>query len=160
MTGGEGNGAIMRSEIAESVSVATRLIADRARFEAIGAELARRNPAVVVVAGRGTSDHAAIYARYLLEHALGVPVALAAASLLTQYGIESASPQSALLAFSQSGAGPDMIALVESAKRRGAYSMRSPMTRTLDSPRQQMPPPTSMPDPSAPLRQPRPTLLS
>jgi glucosamine--fructose-6-phosphate aminotransferase (isomerizing) len=113
----------MRSEIAESVSVATRLIADRARFEAIGTELARRNPAVIVVAGRGTSDHAAIYARYLLEHALGVPVALAAASLLTQYGIESASPQSALLAFSQSGAGPDMIALVESAKRRGAYSI-------------------------------------
>lgn len=123
VAGGEGNGAIMRSEIAESVSVATRLIADRARFAAIGAELARRNPAVVVVAGRGTSDHAAIYARYLLEHALGVPVALAAASLLTQYGIESASPQSALLAFSQSGAGPDMIALVESAKRRGAYSI-------------------------------------
>ncbi len=78
---------------------------------------------MIVVAGRGTSDHAAIYARYLLEHALGVPVALAAASLLTQYGIESASPQSALLAFSQSGAGPDMIALVESAKRRGAYSI-------------------------------------
>ena len=123
VTGGEGSGAIMRGEIAESVSVATRLIADRSRFEAIGAELARRNPSVVVVAGRGTSDHAAIYARYLLEHALGVPVALAAASLLTQYGIESASPQSALLAFSQSGAGPDMIALVESAKRRGAYSI-------------------------------------
>lgn len=123
MAGGEGNGAIMRSEIAESVTVAARLLTDRARFEGIGKELARRNPAVVVVAGRGTSDHAAIYARYLLEHALGVPVALAAASLLTQYGIESASPQSALLAFSQSGAGPDMIALVESAKRRGAYSI-------------------------------------
>ena len=123
MAGENGNGAIMRGEIAESVSVAARLIADRRRFEAIGTELARRDPAVVVVAGRGTSDHAAIYARYLLEHALGVPVALAAASLLTQYGIESSSKQSALLAFSQSGAGPDMIALVESAKRRGAYSI-------------------------------------
>jgi glucosamine--fructose-6-phosphate aminotransferase (isomerizing) len=113
----------MRSEIAESVSVAARLIANRAHFETIGTQLALRHPAVVVVAGRGTSDHAAIYARYLLEHALGVPVALAAASLLTQYGIESASPQSALLAFSQSGAGPDMIALVESAKRRGSFSI-------------------------------------
>ena len=120
MSSGTGNGAIMRSEIAESVQVASRLIANRAHYEAIGAQLAERRPSVVVVAGRGTSDHAAIYARYLLEHALGVPVALAAASLLTQYGVESASPNSALLAFSQSGAGPDMIALVESARRRGA----------------------------------------
>jgi glucosamine--fructose-6-phosphate aminotransferase (isomerizing) len=122
----------MRSEIAESVQVASRLIANRAHYEAIGAKLAERRPSVVVVAGRGTSDHAAIYARYLLEHALGVPVALAAASLLTQYGVESASPNSALLAFSQSGAGPDMIALVESARRRGAYTVA--LTNDLTSP--------------------------
>jgi glucosamine--fructose-6-phosphate aminotransferase (isomerizing) len=122
----------MRNEIAESVQVASRLIANRAHYEAIGAQLAERRPSVVVVAGRGTSDHAAIYARYLLEHALGVPVALAAASLLTQYGVESASPNSALLAFSQSGAGPDMIALVESARRRGAYTVA--LTNDLTSP--------------------------
>lgn len=132
MSSGTGNGAIMRSEIAESVQVASRLIANRAHYEAIGAQLAERHPSVVVVAGRGTSDHAAIYARYLLEHALGVPVALAAASLLTQYGVESASPNSALLAFSQSGAGPDMIALVESARRRGAYTVA--LTNDLTSP--------------------------
>ena len=69
MSSGTGNGAIMRSEIAESVQVASRLIANRAHYEAIGAKLAERRPSVVVVAGRGTSDHAAIYARYLLEHA-------------------------------------------------------------------------------------------
>ena len=132
MSSGTGNGAIMRSEIAESVQVASRLIANRAHYEAIGAQLAERRPSVVVVAGRGTSDHAAIYARYLLEHALGVPVALAAASLLTQYGVESASPNSALLAFSQSGAGPDMISLVESARRRGAYTVA--LTNDLTSP--------------------------
>ena len=132
MSSGTGNGAIMRSEIAESVQVASRLIANRAHYESIGAQLAERRPSVVVVAGRGTSDHAAIYARYLLEHALGVPVALAAASLLTQYGVESASPNSALLAFSQSGAGPDMIALVESARRRGAYTVA--LTNDLTSP--------------------------
>ena len=132
MSSGTGNGAIMRSEIAESVQVASRLIANHAHYEAIGAQLAERRPSVVVVAGRGTSDHAAIYARYLLEHALGVPVALAAASLLTQYGVESASPNSALLAFSQSGAGPDMIALVESARRRGAYTVA--LTNDLTSP--------------------------
>lgn len=121
----------MRAEIAESISVTQRLIADRSRFESIGKALAERNPAVLVVAGRGTSDHAAIYARYLLEHALGVPVALAAASLLTQYGVESASPRSALLALSQSGAGPDMIALVESARRRGSLTVA--LTNVADS---------------------------
>lgn len=114
---------IMRGEIAASIEVVQGLIADRARLEAIGVQLAERRPKVIVVAGRGTSDHAAIYGRYLLEHAVGVPVALAAASLVTQYGIETASPESVLIAFSQSGAGPDMIALVESARRRGALTI-------------------------------------
>lgn len=114
---------IMRDEIVASSSVAQLLIDDRAQLQAIGNELARRRPAVIVVAGRGTSDHAAIYARYLLEHAVGVPVALAAASLVTLYGIETASPHSALIALSQSGAGPDMIALVESARRNGALTI-------------------------------------
>uniref|UniRef100_UPI00404AF430 SIS domain-containing protein n=1 Tax=Candidatus Limnocylindrus sp. TaxID=2802978 RepID=UPI00404AF430 len=42
------------------------------------------------------------------------------------------SPNSALLAFSQSGAGPDMIALVESARRRGAYTVA--LTNDMTSP--------------------------
>ena len=118
-----GPATIMRSEIAASIEVVQGLIAARLPLESIGARIAERNPKVIVVAGRGTSDHAAIYGRYLLEHAVGVPVALAAASLVTRYGIESASPDSVLFAFSQSGAGPDMIALVESARRRGAYTV-------------------------------------
>lgn len=122
----------MREEIVASIEVAQRLIDDRSRLEAIGRELAHRRPSVIVVAGRGTSDHAAIYARYLLEHATGVPVALAAASLVTQYGIETASPQSALIALSQSGAGPDMIALVESARRHGALTIA--VTNDVSSP--------------------------
>ena len=114
---------IMRAEIEESTTVAARLVARRDELEAVGARLAARDPAVLVVAGRGTSDHAAIYARYLFEASLGVPVALAAASLQTQYGVTSASPRSALLALSQSGAGPDTIAVTEAARRAGALSI-------------------------------------
>jgi glucosamine--fructose-6-phosphate aminotransferase (isomerizing) len=114
---------IMRTEIEESTTVAARLIARRDELEAVGARLAARDPAVLVVAGRGTSDHAAIYARYLFEASLGIPVALAAASLQTQYGVTSASPRSALLALSQSGAGPDTIAVTEAARRAGALSI-------------------------------------
>ena len=118
-----GPATIMRGEIAASAEVVRGLIDNRARLDSVGARLAERRPKVIVVAGRGTSDHAAIFARYLLEHAMGVPVALAAASLVTQYGIETASPESALIAFSQSGAGPDMISLVDSARRRGAFTV-------------------------------------
>jgi glucosamine--fructose-6-phosphate aminotransferase (isomerizing) len=114
---------IMRAEIAESIAVATRLLARRNELEAVGAHLAARKPAVLVVAGRGTSDHAAIYARYLFETTLGIPVALAAASLQTQYGVNSASPRSALLALSQSGAGPDIIAVTEGARLAGALTI-------------------------------------
>ncbi|MEY3726506.1 MAG: hypothetical protein RI971_1083, partial [Chloroflexota bacterium] len=41
---------IMSAEIAESVSVTARLVADRRRFEQIGEALAARRPAVLVVA--------------------------------------------------------------------------------------------------------------
>lgn len=123
---------IMRAEIEESIDVVARLVARREEIGAVGAALAARRPAVVVVAGRGTSDHAAIYARYLLEATLGVPVALAAPSLLTQYGVNSASAAVALVALSQSGAGPDINAVA--AASRGAGALTIGLTNETGSP--------------------------
>ena len=114
---------IMRHEIEEAIPVAERLIARASEIAKIGAALADRKPAVIMVVGRGTSDHAAIFARYVFEYALGVPVALGAASILTQYGVQSANKNVALIAFSQSGAGPDIIAMTEGARAAGALTI-------------------------------------
>ena len=41
---------------------------------------------MVLLAARGSSDHAALFGRYLIEVHLGIPVSLAAPSVLTRYG--------------------------------------------------------------------------
>ena len=46
----------------------------------IGAALRRRSPAVVITCARGSSDHAATYAKYAIETRIGIPVASAAPS--------------------------------------------------------------------------------
>lgn len=113
----------MRKEIEEAIGAVERLIAKRSELEELGANLAQGKPAVITVVGRGTSDHAAIFARYLFEYVAKVPVALGAPSLLTAYGAQSASRGTALIAYSQSGAGPDVIALTAGARSAGAFTV-------------------------------------
>src|SRR5215472_13372103 len=47
--------------------------------------LEQRRPRLVVIAARGTSDNAAQFGRYLIEITTGIPVSLAAASVVTVY---------------------------------------------------------------------------
>jgi glucosamine--fructose-6-phosphate aminotransferase (isomerizing) len=63
----------------------------------------------VTVVARGSSDHAAVYGRYLLETASGKPVSMAAPSLHTHYGIRADYRGQLVLAVSQSGATPEIV---------------------------------------------------
>src|SRR6266496_5407320 len=72
-----------------------------------------------LIAARGSSDHAATYAKYVWATLAGYPVALATPSLQTLY---KASPRMAgalLVGISQSGQSPDIIAVLEEGKRQG-----------------------------------------
>ncbi len=64
----------------------------------------------ITIVARGSSDHAATYGRYLLEAATGKPVSLAAPSLHTLYGISTDYRGQLVLAVSQSGATPEIVA--------------------------------------------------
>jgi glucosamine--fructose-6-phosphate aminotransferase (isomerizing) len=75
------------------------------------------------MAARGSSDHAAIYGRYLLEHLTGVPVALAAPSLVTTYKAKPRLRDWLVIGVSQSGQGPDINAVVAQATRQGAFTI-------------------------------------
>src|SRR4051795_11479358 len=90
-------GMLSRSGITEGTTVPGRMAGELMRAEmaeqpqVLRALIARGGPrlgpyAGVVIVARGSSDHAAIYGRYLLELATGRPVALAAPSLFTRYG--------------------------------------------------------------------------
>jgi glutamine---fructose-6-phosphate transaminase (isomerizing) len=72
----------------------------------------------VMIAARGSSDHAALYAKYLWGALCHFPVALAAPSLYTLYQSEIRLPGALVIGVSQSGQSPDIIAVLEAARRQ------------------------------------------
>jgi len=118
----------LASEIAEQPAVAARLLGPgRAAIDAIAGRLAPRlrdrDVDGVVIAARGTSDHAAIYAQYLFGARLRLPVALATPSLLSIYGVEPRLDRSLVVGVSQSGRSPDIVGVVAAARRQGGPSI-------------------------------------
>ncbi len=73
----------------------------------------------VMIAARGTSDNAARYAKYTLGSFNQLPVALAAPSLFTLYKQPPRMPRTLVAAISQSGQSPDIVAVMEEARRQG-----------------------------------------
>lgn len=72
-----------------------------------------------LIAARGSSDHAATYAKYAWSTLAGYPVALAAPSLLTMYKTQLRLANALVVGISQSGQSPDIIAVLEEGKRQG-----------------------------------------
>lgn len=113
-----------RLEIAEQPDVASRLLlhgADAAR--AIGARIKAAGPRGFVIAARGSSDHAALYAKYLFGARNAALVALAAPSLFTRYAHPPKLDGQCVIGISQSGSAPDVIAVIEEARRQGALTV-------------------------------------
>jgi hypothetical protein len=67
-------GALMGAEIAEQPEALARLL-DHGSTEiaAVAAQVAARRPRFVLLAARGTSDHAALYGKYLVEVTVELP---------------------------------------------------------------------------------------
>jgi glutamine---fructose-6-phosphate transaminase (isomerizing) len=113
---------LMASEAAEApVRIARMLDANAATFAQIGARLRAAPPAVVVTCARGSSDHAATYAKYLIEAMVGIPTAHAAPAIASVYGARSVPSDRLCLAISQSGRSPDLLAVAQQQKRAGAF---------------------------------------
>jgi glucosamine--fructose-6-phosphate aminotransferase (isomerizing) len=69
-----------------------------------------------LVAARGSSDHAATYARYVWGGLAGLPVAPAAPSLHTLYKTPPRMEGALMVGISQSGQSPDVVSVVEEAR--------------------------------------------
>jgi glutamine---fructose-6-phosphate transaminase (isomerizing) len=109
----------MRADMAAQPDVLRALAARRPELvEALSGP----DPAGVVIVARGSSDYAAIFARYLLEVVTGRPVALAAPSLVTLYGGELRLDGWLALGISQSGRTPEIVTVLE---RYGAAGART-----------------------------------
>ncbi len=77
----------------------------------------------VVIAARGTSDHAGVYAKYIIEYCMGIPVALAAPSIFTMYGKSLNLKNSLVIGISQSGKAADVLEVIISANQSGATTI-------------------------------------
>lgn len=113
----------MAAEIAEQPAVVARLVA---RSSDIAAAVAAVRPDPLrgfVLVARGSSDHAAVYGRYVLEYATGAPVALAAPSLQTRYGVVPRLDGFLAIGVSQSGRTPEVTATMEVLQAGGAHTI-------------------------------------
>ena len=111
----------MFQEAAEGASVVDRMLrANRDAVEALGESLRARPPRAVVTLGRGSSDHATTYAKYLIETGAGVLTASGAPSVSSVYEARQALGDVLFLAVSQSGRSPDLLSAVEAARDAGA----------------------------------------
>src|ERR1700737_2428659 len=113
-----------RDEIAEQPDVASRLLAhSREAVAAIGERIRQARPRGFVIAARGSSDHAALYAKYLFGRRNRMLVSLAAPSLFTHYASPPRLEGQCVIGISQSGSSPNVIAVIEEANRQGELTV-------------------------------------
>lgn len=106
---------------AAGTAAARQLAANRDATAALAARLRELDPPFAVTLGRGSSDHAASFAKVLFETRLGLPVVSQSPSTGSLYRATSTKLAGVpVFAISQSGRSPDLLAAAEDARRVGA----------------------------------------
>ncbi|MER5770490.1 SIS domain-containing protein [Streptomyces sp. NPDC001985] len=126
-------GRIMAGEMLEQPVVLRRVL-DRGapRIHEVAGLIAERRPRFVLLTARGSSDNAALYAKYLLEIRLGLPCGLTSMSTTTAYGARPDLRDVLVVVVSQSGGSPDLVASTRAARGAGAVTLA--VTNNPDSP--------------------------
>jgi glucosamine--fructose-6-phosphate aminotransferase (isomerizing) len=127
---------------AEAASAPALIAAQRRTNASALAQLAtafrESPPQTVITLGRGSSDNAASFARYLFERRLGLVTGSLAPSVSSIYGASLDFANVLLLAISQSGKSPDLVGTAERAQEQGAglvalvNDRASPLAQTAD----------------------------
>jgi glucosamine--fructose-6-phosphate aminotransferase (isomerizing) len=114
----------LKSEIFEQPAVLARLLESQLQnVRRLARAIRAHEVDYVFVAARGTSDNAALYAKYLWATFNRLPIALAAPSLFTIYGSPPALHRALVVGISQSGQSPDIVGVVEEGRRQGAPTL-------------------------------------
>jgi glucosamine--fructose-6-phosphate aminotransferase (isomerizing) len=135
----DGRQTLMARETAESGAVVARQLAENEAATRRFAETIRANdPPFVATIARGSSDHASLYLKYLIEILAGIPCASLGPSIASLYEAPLRLDGALAIAISQSGRSPDLIALQAAVKRGGALTLalvndaQSPLAREAD----------------------------
>jgi glutamine---fructose-6-phosphate transaminase (isomerizing) len=123
-------------EAAAAVQRQTQTLAEP--LSALARRLIRQRPRVIVTCARGSSAHAATFAKHLFERHLGVPVAAAALNIASVYHRSLDLRDQMLLVISQSGRSDDLIETAAMARAAGAVTvaivndLKSPLAQTAE----------------------------
>lgn len=124
---------LMWKELSETADVLSRIgESNAATLQKAVREVREKGIRNITGAARGTSDHALIYFKYLIEVFSPYKVALAACSAVTVYDGQVNYGDNLVVGVSQSGKAADVIAVLERAKSQGAVTVA--ITNNADSP--------------------------
>jgi glucosamine--fructose-6-phosphate aminotransferase (isomerizing) len=124
---------ILEQEIFQQPDVIRNLVKTKSDQIAELADKLRNNPPrFILIAARGTSDHAAVYAKYLFSGINKIPVGLAMPSLFTLYQQMPTLKDGLVVGISQSGQTPDVRAVLEEAQRQGVPTIS--ITNVIEAP--------------------------
>jgi len=114
----------MLDEIREQPAALERTLRSGLRTASqLARAVATHPPKLILLAARGTSDNAAQFGRYLLEIMTGIPVSLAAPSIVTLYGASIHLQDAMVVSISQSGESTDTNLVLEQARTQGALTV-------------------------------------
>ena len=132
-----GDATRLGREAAEAPAVVkAQLGANEPVLRELAQRLRQRPPRAVMTLGRGSSDHAATFARYLIETRLGVMTASTPPSVASIYDAAPAMADTLCLVISQSGRSPDLLASAEAAREAGSLVVA--LVNDADSPLAQL----------------------
>ena len=129
----------MASEAAESAEkIGYQLERNKDRIKALAKKLQSLPLHSVMLVGRGSSDHAGVYAKYLIEIELGLATFAAAPSVASIYGKQLHLEGCLVIIISQSGQSPDILEQAKQSKVAGAYCIallndeQAPLVKIVD----------------------------
>ncbi len=116
--------SLMAQEAIEApVKIAGQFQKNHSILQTIIQRIRNFNPYDVMMVGRGSSDHASVFAKYLIEIELGLATFSAAPSVTTAYHQSLQLDKTLVIVLSQSGRSPDIIRQVEQCNRSGALCL-------------------------------------
>jgi glutamine---fructose-6-phosphate transaminase (isomerizing) len=114
---------VLRDEIGQQPAAWRGLLGRGSEVADVARALSSLSPPLVRIAAHGTSDHAGIYASYVLRALCGWTVVRDSMSLPLYYGVPAARPGELAIGISQSGETPDVVAWLERAGAAGATTL-------------------------------------
>jgi glucosamine--fructose-6-phosphate aminotransferase (isomerizing) len=115
--------SLLEREIGEQPEALARTIESCAKeIDELAADVRARDPAYVMIAARGSSDNAGIYAKYLFQAFNGLPVVMATPSLYTFFRRPPKLKNVLVLGISQSGQSEDIVEVLADARKQGALT--------------------------------------